>query len=69
MAEFIRGILRSLIKLIAYLVVTGIAAYFIAQNFSNRDNEITVFLSIWAVIVVLLFAFPEIWKWMKEPLG
>ncbi|MFN0196055.1 MAG: hypothetical protein ACKVT0_04875 [Planctomycetaceae bacterium] len=67
MVEFIRTVLRGFFKLILFIAVSGLAAAFIAGNFADPSNENTVFIVSWVVIGLLLFAFPEIWKWLNTP--
>lgn len=68
MVEFLRGILCGTFKWTAYLAVSGLAAGIIAANIASRADFNMFFCCSWLAILLLLFTFPEILKWLNKPL-
>lgn len=63
MSEFIRGVLRGMFKFVGILLFSGFVAAFLVGTLMSEANFWTGFLCAWVVITLMLFAFPEFWKW------
>jgi len=68
MIKFIRTALRGFFRIALFAGVTALIAAFIASNLATAANMTTVFAVAWAIIALLFFAFPEIWKFLNTPM-